>query len=206
MTSLTWTIPLAQLNNQWLWLGLVLVLIFLVLYVPRMRRRNKSRGESVSFDRQSRRTADRIQLSLEKLMVELFDMSRDINAQLDTRMAALQHLLREADDKIRQLKEAGADSARQEQPRPTPPEEPQQPAPDAPADETPNDDSAPGETDDRPADKTPLLKTGTAADPEHREIYRLADEGRTSTEIARQTGRPIGEVQLILDLRKAGGG
>jgi len=39
-------------------------------------------------------------------------------------------------------------------------------------------------------------------DPMHQEIYRLADEGKPPTEIARQLGRTTGEVELILNLRR----
>jgi hypothetical protein len=40
-----------------------------------------------------------------------------------------------------------------------------------------------------------------AVDPRHREVYALADQGRSVGEIARQLGRPQGEVELILALR-----
>jgi hypothetical protein len=38
-----------------------------------------------------------------------------------------------------------------------------------------------------------------------REIYRLADEGKTELEIARMTGTPRGEVELVLSLRTTPG-
>ncbi len=40
-----------------------------------------------------------------------------------------------------------------------------------------------------------------ALDPRHAEIYVLADQGRSSREIAHQLRRPDGEVELILALR-----
>jgi DNA-binding NarL/FixJ family response regulator len=40
-----------------------------------------------------------------------------------------------------------------------------------------------------------------AVDPRHAEVYDLADEGQSAQEIARQTGRPRGEIELILALR-----
>lgn len=39
-------------------------------------------------------------------------------------------------------------------------------------------------------------------DPRHREVYTLADEGRTPQEIAQRLDRPQGEVELILALRR----
>jgi hypothetical protein len=38
--------------------------------------------------------------------------------------------------------------------------------------------------------------------PEHRRIRELADAGRTPVQIAQETGRDVGEVELILALRK----
>ena len=38
-------------------------------------------------------------------------------------------------------------------------------------------------------------------DPRHAEVYDLADEGQSAQDIARHTGRPSGEVELILALR-----
>ena len=38
-------------------------------------------------------------------------------------------------------------------------------------------------------------------DPRHAQVYDLADEGLSAPEIARQLGRPSGEIELILALR-----
>ena len=38
-------------------------------------------------------------------------------------------------------------------------------------------------------------------DPRHAQVYDLADEGLSPPEIARQLGRPSGEIELILALR-----
>ena len=48
---------------------------------------------------------------------------------------------------------------------------------------------------------SPPVKPETPPDPRHGEIYALADQGRSSKEIARQLNRPNGEVELILALR-----
>lgn len=42
------------------------------------------------------------------------------------------------------------------------------------------------------------------ADEGHEAIYRLADAGRAPAEIARELNRPVGQVELILNLRKSG--
>ncbi|MDD4891859.1 MAG: hypothetical protein PHU85_18215 [Phycisphaerae bacterium] len=48
----------------------------------------------------------------------------------------------------------------------------------------------------------PPATNGDAVRPEHRQIYELADAGRPPVEIAQETGRDVGEVELILALRK----
>lgn len=42
------------------------------------------------------------------------------------------------------------------------------------------------------------------ADGGHEAIYRLADAGRAPAEIARELNRPVGQIELILNLRKSG--
>lgn len=39
-------------------------------------------------------------------------------------------------------------------------------------------------------------------DPRHAQVYALADQGRSSNEIAQQLHRPSGEIELILALRR----
>jgi len=43
--------------------------------------------------------------------------------------------------------------------------------------------------------------SSSEADPRYREIYELAEQGRTPAEIAQQLARPRGEIELILALR-----
>lgn len=40
------------------------------------------------------------------------------------------------------------------------------------------------------------------SDPRHAQVYALADQGRSSNEIAQQLHRPSGEIELILALRR----
>lgn len=42
------------------------------------------------------------------------------------------------------------------------------------------------------------------ADEAHRRVHELADQGLTPVQIARQLGKPTGQVELILNLRRAG--
>ena len=45
-------------------------------------------------------------------------------------------------------------------------------------------------------------KSNLPPDPRHANIYSLADQGRSPSEIARQLNRPSGEIELILALRQ----
>jgi DNA-binding NarL/FixJ family response regulator len=59
-----------------------------------------------------------------------------------------------------------------------------------------------------PEEPAPTMRlTGTEdraaeIDPRHADVYRLADAGRSPTEIAQQLNRPRGEIELILALRR----
>lgn len=52
------------------------------------------------------------------------------------------------------------------------------------------------------ASSQPRLAAG--GDPTHRAVYELADRGLSPLEIARELGQPTGQVELILNLRRAG--
>ena len=42
------------------------------------------------------------------------------------------------------------------------------------------------------------------ADPQHVDVYSLADQGKSARQIADTLGRPSGEIELILALRSTG--
>jgi hypothetical protein len=115
---------------------------------------------------------------MEELTVQLQQVARQINSQIDTRFAKLEACIGDADQRIERLERLlrraggheGVDVTVSDQPT-----------------------SAPGQTPDRDSIRI---------DPMHREIYRLADEGKPPPEIARQLGRTTGEVELILNLRR----
>jgi len=121
--------------------------------------------------------------------VEMHETARDLSAQLDTKMAALQQLIRQADRasaRLEAILEAGGA---------TPPDlhagYNSQPVgrtdgliPPAPGDPG-------GDPDDR-----------SAVEDRYEQICSLADRGLRSAEIASRVGIPVGEINLILGLRK----
>jgi hypothetical protein len=121
------------------------------------------------------------------LMVQMLETARHMAAQLDTRAARLEVLMKEADAKLAALKTAAATA-----PARIATSEPSSAVDEARADRADDADEAP---------VAPQVKPETPPDPRHGEIYALADQGRSSGEIARQLNRPNGEVELILALR-----
>ena len=116
--------------------------------------------------------------SMDRLLVELQETAREINATIDTKMIALKRLIDEADAQIRRMKEL-----RGEPTTPEPPAEEEPPAPETPEPELPLSEEA---------------KRRLALE---EEICRLKDQGKSILDIARLTDVPRGEVELILSLR-----
>lgn len=113
---------------------------------------------------------------VERVMQELDSLSRQIHGRIDTKLARLEKLLRDADQRIALLSKAGDPSAErgsrlevlldQEQP-----------------------------TDRVSGDEN-------AGDTTQQTVLRLAEESLSVMEIARQLGKTPGEVELMLALHK----
>jgi hypothetical protein len=146
-----------------------------------------------------------VERQMQNLLVELSEMSRQISGQLDTRATKLELLIKEADEKLDQLRHAPASAS-------------------AVAGDTQRGAAATsfhvGEQQSFVfANQSPpaaaaaptiapmgprMSLTYSAADepdPRHAQIYTLADQGRGPKEIAATLGRPSGEIELILALR-----
>jgi hypothetical protein len=120
------------------------------------------------------RAAESAVRDVEELMTRLDDLAAQIHRRLDAKLARLESALREADQRVDCLTRL----MRQ-------------------ADGQPVVDVTLEEVD--PLATQPAASSPTA----HVEVFRLADSGRAPLEIARQTGLPTGEVELILSLRRA---
>ena len=132
----------------------------------------------------------RIENQMTELLVELEKMTRQMNAQLDTRAAKLEELIRQADERLAAL-EGRTGPGRQAGSRGTGGVGLSDPGL-APAGVA---DPGVAEAGDLPPPPIPI-------DPRHAMVYRLADEGRNLHEIAREVQQPAGEVELILKLRR----
>ena len=123
-----------------------------------------------------------VERDMSNLLVELSEMARQMTAQLDTRAAKLEVLLKEADERIAILRSLG-----RSQPDSTV------------SDSTPN--ASDGVIVEARASSISTRLPEPKMDPRHAQVYDLADEGLSPPEIARQLGRPSGEIELILALR-----
>lgn len=160
----------------------VLTIIYVVFIRP-MRAKKDPLEKSAPDPRLARQRG--VERDMSNLLVELSEMARQMTAQLDTRAAKLEALIREADEKLAALQVASAGhtghsvgnqvliEAKVLESHAVPMGESRRALPDQPS----------------------------APDPRHAEVYDLADDGQTAQDIARQTGRPRGEVELILALR-----
>ena len=83
-------------SDWWLAIGLAVVVI---LYVA-LRLMNRKANPPAQPSAPQRA----VQQQMQNLLVELSELSRQINGQLDARAATLQRLIKEADDRIAQLK------------------------------------------------------------------------------------------------------
>lgn len=119
-----------------------------------------------------------VERQMTELLVELEQMARQMTAQIDTRAAKLELLIKEADEKIALLRTLaqGATSA-----------------------EGAATVAVPSATSSEQADLAPGL--APVIDPRHAQVYELADAGLNARQIAQQLGRPYGEVELILAIR-----
>ena len=132
-----------------------------------------------------------VERQMESLLVELSNMSRQITAQLDTRAAKLELLIKHADDRLAELRLLTGQTRREAQP-------PQPATLVQPASECA---PLPAEV---PTASPPVPPP---VEPDHRydNVYALVDQGHATHEVAQHLGRPIGEIELILALRPRDG-
>jgi len=158
----------------------ILAVVYVTFVRPLRRKKDKDpleRGPSRTTLTQQRA----VERDMSNLLVELSEMARQMTAQLDTRAAKLELLIKEADERLAALRSA----------RGLPAQGPADGAPEERLDGVIVEARAPR------SNSLPDQKI----DPRHLQVYNLADEGVPPPEIARQLGRPSGEIELILALR-----
>ncbi len=162
-------------SNGQMVLCLLIVGITAMLLISTRRRVRQARSSPQAYTREQRsrlREEESVVQDMQELMVQLEDVSRGIQAQLDTKFAKLDSVIADADDRLDRLERMirRCDGK--------------------PALEVTVDDQTPPAPPVVPRD-----------DPDRRLIFELADAGRSAVEIAQQTGQSTGEIELILALR-----
>lgn len=173
---------LLQLSNldattRW-WLIIAVALTIFYAVMRPMRKKKDPLNRSATRGGLAEERA--VQRDLTHLLVEMSEMARQVTAQLDTRTLKLEMLIKDADERIAELKSLSA--ARVE------------PAGAAPASAAPAAAAPPA---------APIAPR--AMDARHQDVYELADQRLGAEQIAIRLGRPRGEIELILALRAPAG-
>lgn len=169
----------------YLLLGIVLIAVSLIFVATRRRAADRATGPREYAREQITRLREQhgLKSDMESLLAQLTELSRDINAQIDTRFAKLEQAIADADGRIATLEALLRKAAGIE-----------------------NVDVV--ITDEGLCQSKMSRTERTEAepiDPRYRRIYELADQGMSPVEIAQQVGKTAGEVELILNLRRGKG-
>jgi hypothetical protein len=170
--------PLADLDpaRKWMLICLAILTILYVVFRP-LKKKKDPLARPPSFGALAQHRS--VERQMQNVLVDLSEMARQITAQLDTRAGKLEALIKEADQKIAILKSLTPGESASPFAIPPPPA-------------------------DAPVDTPAPAPQSSPVDPRHAQVYTLADEGKSSREIAQQLNRPSGEVELILALREEG--
>lgn len=171
-------------------------LITLALLMMLRKRKHRTANEPTAREQLERlKQKQAMRGDLEHLMVELEQLTRRFNAQLDAKSLQLEKLVHQADRRIDELKRLQGEGPTQE-----PPEAPHKP----PATGDGSDRAglaAPHDANAEP--RRPDNALGVEEDELTRRVYALADQGHGPPEIASELDEHVGKIELMLALRKA---
>lgn len=142
---------------------IVAFVLLLALFIFSKSLRRKQQARPGLFE--AREAENRARDQLEELLVQVQDVAREQIAKADMKIRMLNQLIQEADQKIKDLKEAS-----------------EKPAP--------------------PATRPTPIPAPKPVNPLHEKVFALQDQGKNPIEICGETGMEIGEVEMILGLRK----
>ena len=178
----------------------ILLIIMAVVMMGRKRRDRSAQQPTARERLEQHKQKQQVQGDLERLMVELEQLSKRFSTQLDNKSVQLERLIDQADRRINELKrlqgQAPTNEARASSQTPEPtgdnasPTEPTEPT--EPANATPA-----AASDGEPADDADHEDEAL-----RRSVYELADEGHAPMEIARKLHEHVGKIELMLALRR----
>ena len=184
VTAHTRIVPLLAeegLANGQIALLIIILGVSATMVITARRRRPRDANSPRAYAREQiakLREEEGIKNDIGALLVEVQDISRKMNAQLDTKFCKLERVIRDADERI-----AGLDRLlRASEGRSV-------------------CDVTVGEADKEAADAN-SRRTSGGEKHRHAQVYQLADAGFSAVEIAEQTGQTTGEIKLILAVRR----
>lgn len=132
--------------------------------------------------------------------VQMHELARDLSGQLDSKISVLQHLLAQAESQSARLESLLARAQRLAQMAAAEP--PSTSASSSSARRSASQAAGLGGAANVRIDASSRAEPASTVARRNEQIYRLADAGHSSGAIAAQIGAPIGEVELILGLRR----
>lgn len=195
--------------------GIVLAAFMLMRWSQRRMMQNQNRSNLSVQDRvEKSRQGTEIYSQIGELMSQLADLSRQINGQIDTRIAKLELLIREADRTIDRLQKLPGNESNKID------NDNLNPAPDGietlrkisekyhQTDIAESSETPPSNLENSADSGSHKKRRGTAESLpnksdillENQQILSLSQQGLSSIEIAQKLNRPIGEIELILSL------
>ncbi len=175
--------------QHYFWLGIIILVAFFMLRTT-WRRVERSRMHNYLSveEKVARQKASNHQVidQAGEYMATLADLSRQINSQIDTRIARLEILMERAEEILERLEKQDGSN------------EDSLVTGNLAASQVVEISEVDEEEDEVVA---PVIEIDyERLSPEAREVIRMADQGNNALEIARRMSRPIGEVELILAL------
>ena len=186
---------------EFLWATGAVVLAIFVLVTTLKKVRHSQRKDLRSVDQrvdELRPRLNPVRAQIDELMAELADLARQINGQLDTRLARLDILQRDAEATIQRLEAL----LNQTGPSPEPNDGGSAFRHGATHKESVNNAKSGGNDSARPVQLTAKPQNYIASDRQTQAVLDMAQQGKSALAIAQELDRPIGEVELILALNK----
>ncbi len=172
--------PISQVQ----WAVICFIALGIIYYLMRSNAKRKGDPLAKSPGQSTLSQQRNVERQMQNLLVELSEMARQITAQLDTRTTKLAMMIDDADEKAAMLQRM-IDDCRTALSTPPPTLAP----------------TPPSDVTTHTFEEGPSLALANAADARHQQVYELADQGESASDIARHIDRPRGEVELILALR-----
>ena len=161
--------------------------VYMIATRNRVRRSLNNKSESTQDRLADMRRRSQVGRDLNEVMGELDDLARQINGKLDIRFAKLEAVIRDADQRIDELSRL----VRRAQGRPS-------------IDVTVSEEHTVDAHVDEPVTTNSDMAASKAPIDEalHADVYEWADQGLSPVDVAAKTDRTVGEVELILALRR----